>query len=228
MIIRQRDLLPHHHQTIGFWIGQRPKKHGINQGENGGIRAHAESDREHNNSSEAGVFAEHARTEAQVLPQNLKEWKTAPVAVDFFGLFDAAEFHEGLAPCFWGAQAGAQIVFDVHLEMAFHLGGEFALASLLAEESAEAQQPCSDYSHNALRDSPLLLKCPSSSYEIIRNATPPSDRHAWRGVLGPNRPGCPRSESARRLRRTSKDRWTSRRTTRWRLREPLRTRQRRR
>src|SRR6266566_1870747 len=148
MIIWQGNLLPHHHQTIGSGIGQRPKKHGINHGENGGVRAHAESDGEHDNGGKAGVFAEHARTEAQVLPQNFKEWKTAPVAVDFFGLFDAAELDQRLTPCFWGANAGAQIVFDVHLEMAFHLGSEFAFASLLAEESAEAQQPCSDYSHN--------------------------------------------------------------------------------
>jgi hypothetical protein len=66
------------------------------------------------------------------LEKCFKEWQPAPVAIDFLGLFHATELHKRLPPRLCGIHARAQIVFDVHLEMAFHLGGKLVLSPLSA------------------------------------------------------------------------------------------------
>src|SRR2546428_174428 len=50
---------------------------------------------------------------------------------------------------------GAEIVFDMHLEMAVHLRREIPVSALFAEESAESQQPCAKFIHDALCHSRL-------------------------------------------------------------------------
>src|SRR2546429_2483292 len=87
------------------------------------------------------ILAQHANAVAGVLQEHLQNGQAAAVANRFFGLFDAAEFDEGLAAGFCGAHAGAEIVFDMHLEMAVHLRREIPVSALFAEESAESQQP---------------------------------------------------------------------------------------
>jgi hypothetical protein len=52
------------------------------------------------------------------------------------GLRHAAELDECLPPRFFRRHSGAQVVFDMHGQMAFQLFGEFALAPR-AEEQAE-------------------------------------------------------------------------------------------
>ena len=47
----------------------------------------------------------------------------AAVAIAFFCGFDAAEFDDGAAAGFNRRHAGAEIVVDVELEMAFEFGG---------------------------------------------------------------------------------------------------------
>ncbi len=50
---------------IGIW--ERPQKHGVDDGEDGGVGADAEGEREHGDGGEAGGLAQHAEGEADVL-----------------------------------------------------------------------------------------------------------------------------------------------------------------
>jgi hypothetical protein len=59
----------------------------------------------------------------------------------FFGLFNATEFDQCLAARFLGGHACAQIVIDVHLEMAFHLGCKIFFSALLSKQFAQPRQP---------------------------------------------------------------------------------------
>src|SRR3979409_17999 len=111
----------------------------MNSGENGGVRAHAESDREHDNGGESGILQEHARAIAKILRKCIEQGKTPPLAVFLLGLLETPELDECIAPRFCRAHARAQIVFDVHLEMAFHLRRKIAFSPLFAEKSAESQ-----------------------------------------------------------------------------------------
>src|SRR5258708_10928057 len=63
------------------------------------------------------------------------------------GLHKSAELVYRLPAGFSSVQARAQIVLDVHLEMAFHLGGEFPLAPVFAKEPGEPKEQRAQTSH---------------------------------------------------------------------------------
>jgi hypothetical protein len=56
-------------------------------------------------------------------------------------LLEAPEFEESLAPGFLRIHAGAKVVFEMHLKMAFHLGGKFAFAARLTEKFSDSNKP---------------------------------------------------------------------------------------
>ncbi len=59
------------HQLLLLSHRQCPQQHGIYKTENCGVGSDAEGQGEHGDSGEAGGFAQHARSEAQILPQSL-------------------------------------------------------------------------------------------------------------------------------------------------------------
>src|SRR5260370_41725033 len=106
----------------------------MNDGENRSVCPHTERDREYDNHSEAGVFQKHPAGVTQIVKKRFEERKPAPLAIDFFCLFNTAELNQRFATRFYAVHAGAQIVFDVHLEMAFHFRSEIVLAGAFAKE----------------------------------------------------------------------------------------------
>jgi hypothetical protein len=58
----------------------------------------------------------------------------------FSDLRNAAEFNQRQATRFFRRHSDAQVVFDVHRQMAFQLLGEFALALLAMEYTKEPHQ----------------------------------------------------------------------------------------
>ena len=72
----------------------------------------------------------------------------ASVAVVLFRLLDAAESDQRLAPRFLRSHPCAQVVLDVHLQMRFQLGREFAVAPPLAEQPAESHEPRTQRAHH--------------------------------------------------------------------------------
>ena len=62
-----RAAVEQHDQPIGIVIRQRPQQHAVDDGEDGGVGADAERERQHGDEREAGLPAQHARGVAKVL-----------------------------------------------------------------------------------------------------------------------------------------------------------------
>src|ERR1700676_795362 len=122
------------------------------------------------------MLAQHARTEADILPQHLQHGQPPAFSNHFLRLLDAAQLHECLPPRFCGAHTRTQVVLNVHLEMALHLRGELALPPFSTKEFAQPQQPSTQPFHKAPCHSRLeSLPSYSRARNIIRSAAPPSD-----------------------------------------------------
>ena len=124
------------HHSVGIVNGRPLVEDSADKTENCGICRDPKREREHSDDSKTWIFPQHARAEAQVLPENVQQRQSAAFAVILFGLFHAAKFHDappaGLVP----ETSQRAVVFDVQLEMALHLGREVLLAPLLAEHFA--------------------------------------------------------------------------------------------
>jgi hypothetical protein len=128
-------------QVFGRDVGQRAEQDGIDDGEDGGVSANAESESQDGDGGEAGIFAERAEGETKILSSDLEKRESAAGAVGFLGGFDAAKFQEGLAAGFGGRQAGAEVVVDMELEVGFDFIGEVAVVCGWVERAAELQKP---------------------------------------------------------------------------------------
>jgi hypothetical protein len=56
-------------ELLRVCVSQRAQQNGSNDGEEGGVGADAERDREHDGCGEAGALGDHPCSEAKVLPQ---------------------------------------------------------------------------------------------------------------------------------------------------------------
>jgi hypothetical protein len=90
--------------------GKGAETNGIQQFEDGGVGADAEREGEDGDGSEAGIFEEHAETEASVFPEGLQKKTGALFADVFFGFFHGAERNTRLA---FGLRAGDTRAFEV-------------------------------------------------------------------------------------------------------------------
>src|SRR5260370_16761317 len=120
---------------------EEPQSGAIENSENAGVHAHAERQREHRDGREAWILDQHSPAKPQVVQQHFQYWQSSALPNHLFRLLDPAELHKRFPAPLSAAHAPTQIVFDVHLEMAFHLGGEFPLSPCSPEESAQPQQP---------------------------------------------------------------------------------------
>ena len=77
--------------------------------------------------------------EADVLQEIFDEGEGVALAINLSRRFQAAELQDRLAARFGGSHSGAEVVVDVHLEMAFEFVGEFALAAGVGQEAGESQ-----------------------------------------------------------------------------------------
>ena len=126
-------LAPDNREPAGLTIGQRAQENSVYETEDRGVGADAYRQRQHRHHREAGIFQEHPTSKSQVLEQGFKKGKPALGPIVFLSLFNAPQLHERLPPRFGSAHARAQIVLDVHLEMALHLCGELPLTTLLSK-----------------------------------------------------------------------------------------------
>ncbi len=62
------NLGPDHDDAVGFVVGQRGEERGVDDAEDGGVGADAESEGEDSDRGEAGVFPEEAEAEDEVAP----------------------------------------------------------------------------------------------------------------------------------------------------------------
>jgi hypothetical protein len=96
-------------------------------------RADAEREREDGRRREAGAAAQCAQGVAEVAQKALDRGDAAPLAVLLLGRLDAAELYDRLSARLLRTHAGAQVVFDLHLEMSLQLLGQLPVAPPLVE-----------------------------------------------------------------------------------------------
>ena len=65
------EFSPNVDERWGVLVGEGTQEDGVHHAEDGGVRAHAESEREHGDDGEAGRFCEYAEPVADVLPKRL-------------------------------------------------------------------------------------------------------------------------------------------------------------
>ena len=106
------------HHLVRSGHRQRLEEEAIHDAKNHRVSADAQGEREHNDRRDAKILAQHPRREAQVLPERLERRQPSPLAIIFFGLLHAAEFHDCLSPRLSRRHSRAHIVFHVKLQVA--------------------------------------------------------------------------------------------------------------
>ncbi len=105
--------------------GKRSEHDGIDEAEDGGVSADAESESEHGDGGEAGGSAQHAQGVAQVLNQRFKEMRALGFAAFFLELLVAAELEPGASPGVCMRNPGTLevigAILDVRTQFLFHL-----------------------------------------------------------------------------------------------------------
>src|SRR5262245_36788527 len=79
------------HESAGVLVGQWPEHHGMDDAEDRRVRADPQAERKGDNQREAGIFRQHSRAVAQVLPKLFNPSRAASVAAPLFRLLHAAE-----------------------------------------------------------------------------------------------------------------------------------------
>jgi hypothetical protein len=116
------------------------EKNLTHDGKDGGVGADAEGESQDGDGSEGGGFLEKAEGEAGVLKKGFEEREGLFVAHGFLGLFEAAEFEEGVAAGGFGGHTSGEVVVNVELKVGGQLGVEFAVDLGFAEEILDASE----------------------------------------------------------------------------------------
>ncbi len=124
------------HQSLRIADGERTQEHGIDQAEDGRVRADAEGQRQHRGYRECGASAHAAQRVAKVLRHAAGPSEGAPFAILFLGLLHATEAAQRGAPCLAGAHAGALIVFGLHFDMKAKFIVELTIETPLGKQAA--------------------------------------------------------------------------------------------
>src|SRR4029453_3051458 len=92
----------HHHQVVALWIRERAQQYLIDDGEDGGVGANAEREREHGGNREARAASKPAAHVPRITQHVLEEMAGANLMAGFFLLEHAAKPPPRLEPriCF--------------------------------------------------------------------------------------------------------------------------------
>jgi hypothetical protein len=96
---------------------QRIQEHAVHYGKNRSVCANTEGEGENGHSSEAGVLAQHARPEAQILYQGFKVVHTPRVAALLFRALDSTKLQPCPAQRFGARHAAADQIVGAGLDM---------------------------------------------------------------------------------------------------------------
>jgi hypothetical protein len=125
-------------EFVGTREWERAEEDGVDDGKDGGVGADTEGESEDGNSGEGGGFSEEAEGEAGVVEERFYERERLLVVDELLGLFEAAEFEEGLAAGFFGGHAFGEVAVDVELEVGGEFGVEVAVG--FCEEIFQAEE----------------------------------------------------------------------------------------
>ena len=121
-------------------VGEREPQHRLGHAEHGGIRADAEPQGQDRDHREPWVFPQRTRGVAKILRQSFEQREALAIPVVFSGRCDGAELEDRGSPGIIGAHAGAHIVCDVQLQVAFELSRHVSLPRLLPDERSKPEE----------------------------------------------------------------------------------------
>ena len=132
---------PDQHEAPRVGKRQRPEQDGVDDAEDGRVRADPETQREHGDEGEGRRPPQHARAVPHVLRDVLQHGDPAALAVLLAHAADAAEPNQRVTARIGRRHPGTDVVVDVHLQMARQLVPQVAIAPRRREESPEPEQP---------------------------------------------------------------------------------------
>jgi hypothetical protein len=180
IVSRRGFRLPQFDELFRMDVGQRLEQRGVNGGENRRVRADAEGEGKHGDGGEAGGFAQHAQSVAQILYEVLNPVYFARVAAFLFGLLGPAQVESRAAPRLFLRHPFC----DVFLGFSFQVVAQLVVQFLVCLRPAK-QRPQPQWN----RVQPMLRwHLPGL---LTRTSKRPSDRRAWRGVRVPKRRRAP-------------------------------------
>jgi hypothetical protein len=124
-------------EFVGIREWERTEEDGIDDREDGGVGADAESESEDGDNCKGRRFFQEAEGETGVVKEGFYDGEGLLFADALFGLFEAAEFEEGLAAGFLGPEALTEMVVDVELQVVRKFGVEVAVAFKNVEQAEE-------------------------------------------------------------------------------------------
>jgi hypothetical protein len=124
-------------QAVGIRnAGKRAHQDGVDPTEDSRGGADSDGERDHGDGGEGGIPRHHAQAITEVLQKAFQAREGRPLAIGLPGLFDAAKLDRCASTGLLRSHPGAQVVFDVHLQVGFEFSLEIGLASGVAKESA--------------------------------------------------------------------------------------------
>jgi hypothetical protein len=139
-------------QLVGVRQIHRMQQDRVDDGEERGVHADAERQRDDDDAGEARRLAKLAQREFQILCQVLKKGDGAALANGLARLLHSTQMDQRPSARLLWRHADADVVVDVQLEMALqfrgNLGTHLRVRLGPAEQAAEPGRPCSESSHN--------------------------------------------------------------------------------
>ena len=115
----------HDDELIGRGVGQWLEQNGVDDAEDGGVRADAEGEGENRNRGEAGILAHHAERVTRVGDESFEPEAAALLAAIFFYAFHCAELQRRLASRFVGRHSSCDVcgglLLDVETQLVVRL-----------------------------------------------------------------------------------------------------------
>jgi len=142
---------PDHDEATGFRIWERAQQDSVNDAKDGRIGADAERERYHSYGRESRTLSKRTEAEPDVAPERLQQRNSSAIPIRFLSGLDSAERQERVAPGLLETHATAEILLDMHLQMAFEFSVKLAVASPFVGQSAQADQQNSYCSHKIFR-----------------------------------------------------------------------------
>ena len=136
------------HQLLGIAHRQLSQEQLVREAEDGGVGADAEGQSEHRDDGEAGRLAQHADSEAQILPAGFQERFPAGGADFFLGNVRAATFQAHGAESLFAAQALLQLFLGRHFEETVYFFFEFLAGLFLSKQGTETVSYSSQDGHH--------------------------------------------------------------------------------
>src|SRR5215475_955609 len=133
--------------AVGITHWRTAQQESAHEAEHRCVNGNAQRQREHSDDGEAGTPAKRAPGEAHIFDQGLQPGKASVPTISFFRLLQTAQLHERLPSSLLWTHARANVVLDVHCEMAVHLGVEIAVVALTSEERGQANKETAQRLH---------------------------------------------------------------------------------